>query len=99
MTTFAIRTNCRLLITKRYFRNSWRNPKYDGDAKMWIEVQRHSYGKDKGQHTFTCRVLEIVESNSKKTHKVGDTFRIKGRNLYPDVIDHQQGAESIAESF
>lgn len=42
-------------------------------------VTSESYGKDKGQHTFTI-----------------DGVRVKGRNLYPNIIEHKQGEESKA---
>lgn len=39
-------------------------------------VERHSYGSDRGQHTFSIR------TNS------GDLRLIKGRNLYPRLTKH-----------
>lgn len=44
-------------------------------------VIRHSYGPKTNQHTFT---LDIGDS----------LVRVKGRNLYPSVIQHERGAES-----
>lgn len=46
------------------------------------EVVNHSYGAEKGQHTFT------IDTGSGK-------IIIKGRNLYPNVIEHIKGTESI----
>lgn len=48
-------------------------------------VLRHSYGADKGQHTFTVNVG-------------GELVRVKGRNLYPNLIKHVQGVESCGTS-
>lgn len=45
-------------------------------------VIRHSYGEKTGQHTFTLDVGDCL-------------IRIKGRNLYPAVIKHERGAQSI----
>lgn len=48
-------------------------------------VLRHSYGADKGQHTFTINVD-------------GGLVLVKGRNLYPNLIKHTPGAESCGTS-
>lgn len=40
-------------------------------------VTGSSYGKDKGQHTFTIGGIKV-----------------KGRNLYPNLIEHVQGEDS-----
>lgn len=45
-----------------------------------------SYGDDNEQHTFT------IETN------LGDKIMVKGRNLYPNIIEHIQGAISKKES-
>ena len=85
----AIRTNCELIIEKPYFQGSYRKPKFIGKQVMKVKVLRHSYGSDKGQHTFTLEVIDVVESlETSQAHVKGDTFRIKGRNLYPNVIEH-----------
>ena len=49
---------------------------------LTVEIMKSSYGAKTGQHTFTL-------SNGQ---------RIKGRNLYDRIIEHVQGATSIAES-
>ena len=46
------------------------------------EVINSSYGTDKGQHTFTI----LTET--------GEKIMVKGRNLYPNIIEHIQGEES-----
>lgn len=85
----AIRTNCELIIEKAYFQGSHRKPKFIGKQTMKVKVLRHSYGSLKGQHTFTLEVLDVIEKlDISQAHVKGDTFRIKGRNLYPNVIDH-----------
>ncbi|MBP98694.1 hypothetical protein CMK18_22305 [Candidatus Poribacteria bacterium] len=100
MTNSAIRTGCVLEIEKPYFSGSFKNAKFVGVQTMVIEVLKHSYGQKKGQHTFTCKVLEILEAlDLPSAHKVGEKFRIKGRNLYPNVQNHKQGQESIAANY
>lgn len=47
------------------------------------EVIKHSYGSEKNQHTFTI----LTEQ--------GDKMLVKGRNLYPNLLSHEQGQESI----
>lgn len=44
-------------------------------------VINSSYGSDKGQHTFT------IDWN-------GEKVLVKGRNLYPNILEHIQGKES-----
>lgn len=46
-------------------------------------VIKNSYGEKTHQHTFT-----IQESDGTKT-------QVKGRNLYPNIIKHIQGEDSI----
>jgi hypothetical protein len=48
-------------------------------------VINSSYGADKGQHTFT------IDWN-------GDKVLVKGRNLYPNIIEHRQGEISLQDS-
>jgi hypothetical protein len=67
----AIRTGCKL----KFYSVNW------GCVVSGIVVN-HSYGADKGQHTFT---ISTDEGN----------VMVKGRNLYPNIIDHQQGEESL----
>lgn len=50
------------------------------------KVVTSSYGADKGQHTFTIQT------------KLGEKIMVKGRNLYPNIIEHVQGQESINQS-
>jgi len=90
----AIRTGCIVTFEKSYFKGSFRNPQFDGKSLLKIEILRHSYGSAKGQHTFTVKILEVINKGSDQTKNVGETMRIKGRNLYPNVIDHIQGEES-----
>ena len=100
MTNLAIRTGCILTIEKPYFSGSFRNAKFIGAQPLVVEVLRHSYGQKRGQHTFTCKVIEIIEAlDLPSAHQVNEKFRIKGRNLYPNVKNHKQGQESIAVSY
>lgn len=91
----AIRIGCKLEITKQYFSGSYRNSKFDGESILNVMIIKHSYGALKNQHTFTCKVMDVISNGSAQTHEVGDKFRIKGRNLYPSIISHIQGIESI----
>ena len=49
-------------------------------------VVSHSYGAEAGQHTF------------KIEQEGGSTILVKGRNLYPNLLEHIQGEESLTES-
>ena len=46
-------------------------------------VVNSSYGADRGQHTFT------IDTGC-------DKIMVKGRNIYPNIIKHIQGAESLS---
>lgn len=50
--------------------------KYIGTENFRGKVVKHSYGAKTGQHTFTI----MLDSGGKKL--------VKGRNLYPNLIDH-----------
>jgi hypothetical protein len=47
------------------------------------KIINHSYGTLKNQHTFT-----ILKDDDEKV-------LVKGRNLYPNLLRHEPGAESI----
>ena len=48
-------------------------------------VVNSSYGSERNQHTFT------IDWN-------GEKVLVKGRNLYPNILEHKQGENSINES-
>jgi hypothetical protein len=50
------------------------------------EVVTSSYGRETNQHTFTVQ------------DEKGTKFKVKGRNLYPNIIWHVQGQQSIEDS-
>jgi hypothetical protein len=72
-TTRAIRTGCKV----EFFSAN------TGKAEAGTIVA-HSYGADRGQHTFT-----ILLTNGLKHF-------VKGRNLYPNIIKHEPGLGSRA---
>ena len=49
-------------------------------------VINSSYGADKGQHTFT------IDWNNEKV-------LVKGRNLYPNILEHKQGEISLNDTY
>lgn len=57
-------------------------PKVVGEQEYSGIVHKHSYGADRGQHTFTI----LLNDGSKKL--------VKGRNLYPNLIEHIVDPES-----
>lgn len=48
------------------------------------EVVKHGYGSERNQHTFTI------------ASDCGEKIMVKGRNLYPNIIEHIQGKESLS---
>jgi hypothetical protein len=67
----AIRTGCRV---------TW----FDVESNSLLAgvIERHSYGQERGQHTFSVRLTD------------GGLKLVKGRNLYPRLTAHEPGAES-----
>ncbi|WP_395076809.1 hypothetical protein [Flavobacterium sp.] len=51
------------------------------------EVVKHSYGAERNQHTFTILLFN------------GEKKLVKGRNLYPNLLSHVQGKESLKDSY
>lgn len=80
----AIREDCILKIKRCFFSGSFRRPKFDGDEIITVKVLKHSYGPTTDQHTFTLLCTESADGN--RTN-VGDKILMKGRNLYPAVLD------------
>jgi hypothetical protein len=76
------------------FSGTWKKPKFSHYNYYLVEVLRHSYGVDKGQHTFTVKVLKSFDSDKFQ----GDEFRIKGRNLYSNLLAHNPHKVSLEES-
>jgi hypothetical protein len=70
----AIRTGCKV----EFFSENLR-------CVVSGEVLSHSYGSEKGQHTFTISTSLMTSGR----------LLVKGRNLYPNLIKHEPGAESL----
>ena len=78
----AIRTNDRVVWDAPQFEGSYRKPKYVGTQRLSGVVIKHSYGEKRGQHTFTIKLDD------------GSTKRVKGRNLYPNLVTHEPDPNS-----
>ena len=59
-----------------FFRGRCRGAKFIGTERLAGVVERHSYGAGTGQHTFSIRLDD------------GTLKRVKGRNLYPHLVEH-----------
>ena len=94
-----IRTGCIITFKKDYFVGSFKNPKFHGSSILRAEVINHSFGYKNGQHTFTLMILQVIVNGSAKTKIAGEKMLIKGRNLYPNLIDHIQGTDSKKEEL
>jgi len=64
-------------VGRPQFSGSFRRPEFIGNKRKSGIVLKHSYGLNKGQHTFTI------------LHKDGTKTLVKGRNLYPNIINHK----------
>ena len=80
------------------FGGSLRNPKRIGERLIKGEVVKESYGKDKQQHTFTIRPIEVFGDNASEIMSK-KTFRIKGRNLYRYGVDREKWADENARKI
>ena len=92
-----IRNNCLITFKKKYFVGTIKKPKFAGYQILKAIVKKNSYGKLKNQHTFTIEVLDVIEEKFGfvvATKKQGEVFLIKGRNLYPYIVEHIQGEDS-----
>lgn len=69
--------------------------RHSHDVDVVGVVTRESYGRERGQHTFTFRV---EESSDPETFEVGREYRRKGRNLYPAVWRVEQPADYEAKA-
>jgi hypothetical protein len=84
----AIRTNDRVIWESpifqggSYFQGRFKGAKKIGVKRLSGVVLRHSYGEKTGQHTFTI----LLDDGTKKL--------VKGRNLYPNIIEHIVDYES-----
>lgn len=65
-----------------FFRGRSRGAKFTGTIRLSGVVERHSYGADRGQHTFSIRLTD------------GSLKRVKGRNLYPHLVEHSPDPNS-----
>jgi len=65
-----------------FYRGRCRGAKFTGMTRLAGVVARHSYGADCGQHTFSIRLED------------GTLKRVKGRNLYPNLVEHVPDANS-----
>jgi len=65
-----------------FFRGRSSGAKFTGNKRFAGMVVKHSYGAGTGQHTFTV----LLDDGSKKM--------VKGRNLYPNLVDHTPDANS-----
>jgi len=74
---------CRISFTERVFGGSHWNPEFLGMRTVVGVIIKDSYGKKRGQHTFTIEVEEAEGHDADKVLSKGK-IRRKGRNVYKD---------------
>ena len=103
--SWPIRTGDELIIDRPEFTGSWRRPKYAGFKRLRVRVSSHSYGADKGQHTFSLyssnKRIKSGEhlSDFMKGPPESNYFKMKGRNLYPSKLIHWPNMESVRDAL
>ena len=68
-----------------FYRGRCSGAKYLGDKQFSGTIEKESYGRTSGQHTFSIRLLD------------GSLKMVKGRNLYPAITLHREGIEHTTE--
>jgi hypothetical protein len=63
-------------------------PKVVGHIEFAGRVVKHSYGEKTGQHTFTVMLSTPEDMKGKKK-------LVKGRNLYPNLVEHKVDENSV----
>lgn len=72
-----------IVFKESVFGGNYRNPVYEGERTIKAKVLKESYGKKRGQHTFTLKVIDV--SGTRANEILGrETIRRKGRNLYKE---------------
>lgn len=85
----AIRTGDRVVWNNpqfsrgTFFRGKCKGAKYLGSVTLSGIVIKHSYGMKTGQHTFSIQ----LDNGTRKL--------VKGRNLYPNLVEHIPDMNSI----
>jgi hypothetical protein len=69
-----------------FFQGRARGAKYTGDKDFAGVIERESYGRASGQHTFSIRLDD------------GTLKRVKGRNLYDAILTHAPAADHEAQA-
>jgi len=68
-----------ILFTEAVFEGYYPKSTYEGDRRILAKVLKESYGKLKGQHTFS---LEVLDSDGYDPLPKGTKIRRLGRNVY-----------------
>jgi len=59
----------------------FRGARYNGTVRLSGIIEHESYGRETGQHTFSIRLTD------------GTLKRVKGRNLYPHIVEYEAGPD------
>lgn len=86
-------TGDEITFEKDVWIGTYPNVKWDGTESYAGKIVSDSYGKGKGQHTFTIQLLS------------GEKMRIKGRNLYKHSVmrklwqDENKRKEALEDKY
>jgi hypothetical protein len=73
-------TGCVIEWTESVFNGTYPRKRFVGDRTVVGEIVKDSYGKKRGQHTFT---IEVSASTGCQPVKIGKKITRRGRNIYP----------------
>lgn len=80
-------------FTEAVFGGTPWKPRYLGEREIIARVLRDSYGRDRGQHTFT---LEVVSSTGTEALAAGTVTQRKGRNVYRNGTERRRWDDEAA---
>ena len=72
-------------FSENVFGGSFSRPKFLGERNIIGEVIKESYGAQRGQHTFTIKVISATGLDSDEVLGRGK-IRRKGRNVYKGMV-------------
>lgn len=83
-----------VLFSENVFGGSYRNAKFLGERKILGQIEKESYGKDRGQHTFS---IYVIESKGTEPIDSGEKIRRLGRNMYQDCKHIQYATQETRD--
>jgi hypothetical protein len=87
---------CIVRWTESVFAGTYPGRRFVGDRTVVGEIVKDSYGKKRGQHTFT---IEVSASTGCQPVKIGKKITRRGRNIYPQckILSYPENYRELAD--